>query len=871
MPIVRQADFTGGEIDPRLWGKTTHQKYPTFVRTLRNFIAIPQGAAMNRPGTVTIALAKDQTAPAKLIHFDWPSQNYLLEVSAGNIRVYANGVFVVDVAAAAITAGMVDYLKYSQKDADLILTYGGQGTEPNAMAPRQLRRNSHTVWTFGAASLVPPTIADLGTLAGGINGKVSLPDATHPTRDIDFAITATLRDTTTSEVFETTILRQVTTQTNGNPLAYAGGSTYAAGDQATSAGSIYTSLQNGNTGHALSDPAWWRLGVVAYPDALLQLTIGYTGWAPGAQYQIIGFNFYSGHGGVWGLINSADANATAIVTVSYDGTTPDYAHQPPAGTDPFAIYDTSGAIIGHDYPACVTHYQQRRVFAHQPSHLGRIQGSKPGQSNNFDVTDIVQDSDAFNFDLSSQAIEDIRSLISARALIVLTSTGGTVVRGSGSQRGGSTAVTPSSIDATKQGTRGASWVDPVMVDNTVLYVGSKAAAVRAASYDPFYEVLSNMGTDLALVAQHFLRNHSIIDMAYQESPNSIVWMVRDDGLLLGLTFVPAPQPDEAIHGWHQHPTNGTVQRVCVVQEGLDDVLYMVTQRAGAFYIERMASRTLPVLTVPAPTADDPTATTTVEDVRFGVFLDASATFDGRNTGVTTMAFVSDAATYDGGEEGTITASAAAFAGVSDEGDQIIFDPNGTTGGPFSLTVLSYTDSTHVRAILNAPLPAGFQIATTSWGWARDTVAGLGHLEARDVMALADGAVQGPFTVAGGAITLTQPAVIVTAGLSYTSDLELLDIMPDQVRTNVKAILKVTLEVVGSRGVLAGMDAKNTKPWVNRAPPDAFGNPPLVTDQIDIPVSATWNKNGRAFIRQVDPLPLIVTAASRELEIGGRGG
>jgi hypothetical protein len=61
MPIVRQADFTGGEVDPRLWGKTTHAEVaPTFVRTMSNFYAVPQGAAMNRPGTKFIAPAKDQ-------------------------------------------------------------------------------------------------------------------------------------------------------------------------------------------------------------------------------------------------------------------------------------------------------------------------------------------------------------------------------------------------------------------------------------------------------------------------------------------------------------------------------------------------------------------------------------------------------------------------------------------------------------------------------------------------------------------------------------------------------------------------------------------------------------------------------------------
>jgi hypothetical protein len=870
MPIVRQADFTGGEVDPRLWGKTTHAKYPTFVRRMSNFFAVPQGAALNRPGTVFVGLTRDQTAAPKLIPFLWPSQNYLLEVSAGNIRVWANGVFVVDVATAAITAGMIDRLKYSQNEADLILTYGGQGAEPNALAPQQLHRTSHAVWTFGVANFAPPAatvdVIYLSDANGNLTSSpVAVPDAAHQAQPWNWAFTLTVRETATGIVSETGIVMRLTDEviysdaarTTLVPVSYDPAFTYAAGHPVVAGGEIFTSLQGANTGHtpgASASADWWVNGIAVYPDAPVYFNLHNT--VTNAQtilpgYLVLAVNVYRGKHGVFGFLGSFEIADPGVAVFADIGDTPNYAQQPPAGTDPFATFDAIGAVTGHDYPACVTHYQQRRVFGRQPSHLGRLQASKPGQLGNYDVTDIVQDSDALNFDLSSQTIEDIRSLVSARALIVLTSTGATVVRGSGSQRGGSTAITPSSIDATKQGTRGASWVDPVMVDNTVLFPGSKGAAFHAASYDPFYEVLSNLGTDLGLVAQHLLRGHTIVDMTFQESPNSLVWLVRDDGLLLGLTFVPAQQPDDAVHGWHQHPTNGTVQRVAVVQEGLDDVLYLVTQRAGAFLIERMASRA-------------------IDDVRLGVFLDAAATFDGRNTGITTMAFVSDAGTYDGGEEGTITASAAAFVGASDEGDQIVFDPNGATGGPFSLTVLSFTDATHVRAQLNTPLPLGFQMATVGWGWARSTITGLAHLEGRDVMALADGATQGPFTVAGGAVTLSQPAVIATVGLSYTSDMELLDIMPDQVRTNVKAISKVTLEVVASRGVLAGEDENHLKAWRTREKPDAFGNPPLVTDQIDVGVPSTWNKGGRAFIRQVDPLPLTITAASRDLEIGGRG-
>lgn len=58
------------------------------------------------------------------------------------------------------------------------------------------------------------------------------------------------------------------------------------------------------------------------------------------------------------------------------------------------------------------------------------------------------------------------------------------------------------------------------------------------------------------------------------------------------------------------------------------------------------------------------------------------------------------------------------------------------------------------------------------------VAGLSHLEGRSVHAVADGWPEGPLTVTGGAITLSQPAAVVTVGLWTPARLEPLPIPRD---------------------------------------------------------------------------------------------
>jgi hypothetical protein len=50
-------------------------------------------------------------------------------------------------------------------------------------------------------------------------------------------------------------------------------------------------------------------------------------------------------------------------------------------------------------------------------------------------------------------------------------------------------------------------------------------------------------------------------------------------------------PEQQVYGWHQHTTDGLIESVCVVSEGLEDVLYAVIRRTinarTVRYIERL--------------------------------------------------------------------------------------------------------------------------------------------------------------------------------------------------------------------------------------------------------------------------------------------
>jgi hypothetical protein len=338
-----------------------------------------------------------------------------------------------------------------------------------------------------------------------------------------------------------------------------------------------------------------------------------------------------------------------------------------------------------------------------------------------------------------------------------------------------------------------------------------------------------------------------------------------------VTFVNSDVPGQQIYAWHQHTTDGSFEDVVCVPEGTEDAAYFVANRtiggAPQRTIERLSSRQLPLVTVPDP--KDATKTITKADVRFACYLDASLQADGRNTGAATMTV--SGASYNAEDVVTIDASVASFAGT-DVGDQVVLDPDGAAGATTRITITQFNSATQVLGRLEAPLPAAFQnVATTSWGLARDSFSGLDHLEGKAVLVLGDGGVQGPFTVTAGAVTGLDPVVIAQTGLAYTADAELLDIGAASVKGAVKNVAQVLFDIVASGGLLVGesFDDKLRAAKLRKVS-DGYGPPPLVTDEVAVKISSSWNTGARAVIRQADPLPLTVISVTREVETGGRG-
>lgn len=173
----------------------------------------------------------------------------------------------------------------------------------------------------------------------------------------------------------------------------------------------------------------------------------------------------------------------------------------------------------------------------------------------------------------------------------------------------------------------------------------------------------------------------------------------------------------------------------------------------------------------------------------------------------------------------------------------------------------YIERLHTRYFATEDDAFFVDCGLTYSGSAATTISGLDHLEGESVVALADGDVVTGLTVSGGAITLATAASTVHIGLAYTCDIETLNVEDSRstVQGKLKKISKVTLRLKDSRDFTIGPDSSRLSDQRITS---------LFSGDIEKAIPATWNVNGRIFIRQADPTPLTVLAVIPDVTVGG---
>lgn len=269
------------------------------------------------------------------------------------------------------------------------------------------------------------------------------------------------------------------------------------------------------------------------------------------------------------VVASGDTNASTMVVYD-DGSTPDMSEQPPTPLE----NDVELFAEEDSYPNTMCFFEQRAVFggtSSKPRHLYFSRTGKPYEfTKNADFAPL--NSDAMSFQLASTEHEEIQSLVQFHGrLIVLTD------KNLWAMGGADGALTPSNATAVCYGGIGASRLQPLVLRNTCLFV--------SASGNQIFEIRADQnGTqwatrELGTFARHLLDGHSIVSWSYQAVPDPIVWMVREDGVLLSMTY----SFETNICAWAHHKTNAFVHSVACYEEKV----YVTCERNGVNQLEVM--------------------------------------------------------------------------------------------------------------------------------------------------------------------------------------------------------------------------------------------------------------------------------------------
>jgi hypothetical protein len=256
------------------------------------------------------------------------------------------------------------------------------------------------------------------------------------------------------------------------------------------------------------------------------------------------------------------------------------------------------------FPGATSYFEGRRLFGGSAFQPQDVFMSASGTESDMSYSIPTVDSDRIYFRIAAREQSRVRHIVPVAQLMLLTDSTEYQVTPANDD-----ILTPSSVSVRPQSFVGASYPQPALVNNTVVFSAARGGHVRELGYNA--SVLGYLTGDLSIRAAHLFDEFTIKDMAYQKAPLPIVWCVSSSGKLLGLTYV----PEEQVGAWHQHTTTeGTFESVVCVPEGDEDAVYVIVKRGSNRYVERLA--------------DTYRGTENIEDA---FFVDSGVTYTGAAT------------------------------------------------------------------------------------------------------------------------------------------------------------------------------------------------------------------------------------------------
>lgn len=836
-----QPSFTAGELAAAAHGRVDVQKYHEGLAIAENFFVHAHGGVSNRAGLYYIGNSQDHTVVHCLLPFIFSSsQSYVLMFGDQVMRVIKDGGMVLETAvnitgATAANPVVVTSAGHGYANGDEVYISGVEGmTELNG---RFFTVANQTANTFELSSI--DGLAYTAYSTGGTAEKVyeiSTPYLEADLFDLKYSQSADVMTLTHPDYQDRELSRSGHTNWALNTITLATAvSTPANLVATTTAGGAaevdykykVTATDVSGDESLASSPATTSAKIArAWPSGC-QVDLSWD-TVTGADYYTVYKQYRSK--GSYGYIGTTDTNSFVD-----DNIIPDTSETPPvSNNDPFGV-DSSG-----DCPGCVGYHQQRRAFARTDNAPQAIWLSQTGLYSNFNKSAPLRGTDYIQVTLSTS--EEIRHLIELKKMIVLTSGGAHLIVGDGDNN----SISPSTIRSEQVGYIGASNVRPLVIGNTILFIEDLGSGVQDIAYS--FASDGYEGNDLAILANHMFEGHTIVQWAYARKPFSIVWAVRDDGVLLGLTYL----KEHKVWAWHRHLTDGYVESVCVVPESDEHAVYVMVKRYvdGGWkrFSERMHTRHF-------------------TDIKDAFFVDCGLSYD-NPVAITGITSANPVVVTTGTAHGYAVNDYVDFSDIVTLADDGSSDMNG-----MRYVVTSKTSTTLTLETLDGdPLDGSAFDTYDSGGYVRkaiQTLTGLNHLEGESVVALADGSVVSDLTVSGGAVTLSFKASRIHLGLPYTGTIKTLRPEPSagSVQGRKQSLVGVTVHFKDTRGGYIGKDLDSLYEVKQRSDEDWDQPTGMTTGYYKMQVLGNWGTDASFYLQQPDPLPMTVVGLVPELEFG----
>ena len=851
------SNFTAGRLSKRLGGRTDLSKYYNGCSELENFIVHAHGGVSRRPGTRFIAEVKDSAVFTRLVKFEFNvDQAYALEFGNNYFRVFKDGGVIetgspaapVEVTTTYTTAQLRD-LKFAQS-ADVMYV-----VHP-AHPVRKISRTSDTAWTIADVDFKRGPMGDTNTTSTTLtaNGR---------TGSVTISASAVTGINGGSGFISTDVGRLVELHHG-----------YAKITSVTNTTTAVATVQENDLFEDELEPSYAASTIsfkegdpsstgLEHNDRILDSAKNFIkeGFEDGMKVTVSG--------------TSSNNGTYLVVTVTEDtliiSPSDDLADE--AAGSSFTIAgtleaDTSWKLGAFStttgFPSCATFDEERLVFAATTAQPQTIFWSVGGSFEDFRIGD--QDDAALTFTIGSNEINVIQYLSSSRSLIVGTQAGEFAVRASGFDE----PITPTNAQIKQQSAHGSTSIQPVKVGYTTLFVQRAGRKVRELSYN--FDSDSYIAPDMSILAEDITES-GIVDMSYQQEPDTIVWTVLNNGQMACMTY----QREEKVVGWHKHIIGGVSGAATVTVTDFANIATGTTLKLTKSDGETITF-TSEAVGVSAPDSTlgfRPQADNNNTADNIFAAINAHADFTVANPAANVVT-IEETSRSNGGFLSIVSSDNTRLAVTSQSHalvESIVCVPAATEDELYLIVQRTINGATkrYVERMANFDfgddiLDARFVDSSLAYsGSAATSLSGLNHLEGEPVDIAEEGSTHPSATVSSGAITLNRSTTSAFVGLGFNSTLTTMRLEAGSTdgtaQGKIKRIDEVTIRFFRTVNALVGGDVGT----LDRIPFRTGADPmnvaiPLFDGDKEIEFPAGFDQDSFVVVRQDLPLPMTVIAA-----------